>query len=264
MLLNGIAHDEAPGTAGYTTAGDEAGNNGNVAVSSNANASRSQPHRPLDVRPVPRHRHPALLADPDRIRPVLEPAEPDREGVELRGHARCRPRQQLGCTEARGTGRLPRQRLDDQPHSLRRRVARPANVLQLGRPVRRAAAHRAHALSGQRRERHAERPERTDPDLRTPQGNTNGTASAILDSDNAVVVIPAGPAGRRHLQRHRRVERRQRSLDVQRRPERTARCQLGATRPSRPAGDHCRHSPQATRSSPSRPSASPTPGFRGS
>ena len=39
MLLNGIAHDEAPGTNGYTTAGDEAGNSGNVAVSSNANAT---------------------------------------------------------------------------------------------------------------------------------------------------------------------------------------------------------------------------------
>ena len=32
MLLNGIAHDEAPGTPGYTTAGDQAGNSGNVAV----------------------------------------------------------------------------------------------------------------------------------------------------------------------------------------------------------------------------------------
>ncbi len=39
MLLNGIAHDEAPGTAGFTNAGDEAGNSGNVAVSSNANAT---------------------------------------------------------------------------------------------------------------------------------------------------------------------------------------------------------------------------------
>ena len=39
MLLNGIAHDEAPGTAGYTTTGDEAGNSGNVAVSSNPNAT---------------------------------------------------------------------------------------------------------------------------------------------------------------------------------------------------------------------------------
>ncbi|HYN34692.1 MAG TPA: CAP domain-containing protein, partial [Ilumatobacteraceae bacterium] len=39
MLLNGIAHDEAPGTAGFTNAGDDAGNSGNVAVSSNANAT---------------------------------------------------------------------------------------------------------------------------------------------------------------------------------------------------------------------------------
>jgi uncharacterized protein YkwD len=36
MLLNGIAHDEQPGTAGYTADGDAAGNSGNVAVSSNA------------------------------------------------------------------------------------------------------------------------------------------------------------------------------------------------------------------------------------
>ena len=34
MLLNGIAHDEAPGTPGYTAEGDQAGNSSNVAVSS--------------------------------------------------------------------------------------------------------------------------------------------------------------------------------------------------------------------------------------
>ncbi len=33
MLLNGIAHDEAPGTPGYTPDGDQAGNSSNVAVS---------------------------------------------------------------------------------------------------------------------------------------------------------------------------------------------------------------------------------------
>jgi uncharacterized protein YkwD len=39
MLLNGIAHDEQPGTNGYTTNGDTAGNSGNVAVSSDAGAT---------------------------------------------------------------------------------------------------------------------------------------------------------------------------------------------------------------------------------
>ena len=39
MLLNGIAHDETPGTPGYSADGDQAGNNGNVAVSSNASAT---------------------------------------------------------------------------------------------------------------------------------------------------------------------------------------------------------------------------------
>lgn len=34
MLLNGISHDEIPGNPGYTTSGDNAGNKGNVAVSS--------------------------------------------------------------------------------------------------------------------------------------------------------------------------------------------------------------------------------------
>lgn len=34
MLLNGIAHDEIPGRPGYTVEGDNAGNSGNVAVSS--------------------------------------------------------------------------------------------------------------------------------------------------------------------------------------------------------------------------------------
>ncbi len=39
MLLNGIAHDEAPGTPGYSTEGDQAGNSGNVAVSSSSTAT---------------------------------------------------------------------------------------------------------------------------------------------------------------------------------------------------------------------------------
>lgn len=39
MLLNGIAHDETPGTPGYTVEGDQAGNSGNVAVSSNVSAT---------------------------------------------------------------------------------------------------------------------------------------------------------------------------------------------------------------------------------
>lgn len=39
MLFNGIGHDETPGTPLYSTAGDIAGNNGNVAVSSGTNES---------------------------------------------------------------------------------------------------------------------------------------------------------------------------------------------------------------------------------
>ena len=39
MLQNGIAHDEIPGRAGYTPGGDVAGNSGNVAVSSSVSAS---------------------------------------------------------------------------------------------------------------------------------------------------------------------------------------------------------------------------------
>ncbi len=39
MLLNGIAHDEQPGSAGYSAEGDTAGNSGNVAVSSNPGAT---------------------------------------------------------------------------------------------------------------------------------------------------------------------------------------------------------------------------------
>jgi hypothetical protein len=39
MLYNGIAHYESPGTAFYSASGDEAGKTGNVAVSSNVNAT---------------------------------------------------------------------------------------------------------------------------------------------------------------------------------------------------------------------------------
>jgi len=39
MLLNSIAHDETPGSPGYTVDGDLAGNSGNVAVSSSSSAT---------------------------------------------------------------------------------------------------------------------------------------------------------------------------------------------------------------------------------
>lgn len=39
MLQNGITHDEVPGAPGYTSGGDIAGNSGNVAVSSSVSAS---------------------------------------------------------------------------------------------------------------------------------------------------------------------------------------------------------------------------------
>lgn len=39
MLLNGISHDEIPGRPGYTPGGDVAGNSGNVAVSSSVSAT---------------------------------------------------------------------------------------------------------------------------------------------------------------------------------------------------------------------------------
>ena len=39
MLWNGITHDETPGLPGYTTSGDTAGNNSNVAVSSGYDAT---------------------------------------------------------------------------------------------------------------------------------------------------------------------------------------------------------------------------------
>ena len=39
MLQNGISHDEIPGSPGYTTGGDTAGNSGNVAVSSSVAAT---------------------------------------------------------------------------------------------------------------------------------------------------------------------------------------------------------------------------------
>lgn len=39
MLYNGISHDEVPGKPGYTTSGDTAGNQGNVAVSSGYGAT---------------------------------------------------------------------------------------------------------------------------------------------------------------------------------------------------------------------------------
>ncbi len=42
VLLNGLAHDETPGTPGYTTSGDAAGNAGNVAGTGNAATTARQ------------------------------------------------------------------------------------------------------------------------------------------------------------------------------------------------------------------------------
>ena len=152
MLLNGIAHDEAPGTPGYTVEGDVAGNSSNVAVSSTASTNAQGPHRPVDVRSVPRHRHPATEPDAGVVRTVHEPAQSEHDAVEVGRRPRRAPRpdRQLAAVRA---DRVPRQRRDHEPHPVHRRIAGSAHVLRMERAHRRSAAHRHDAGDARPRRR---------------------------------------------------------------------------------------------------------------
>ncbi len=146
MLLNGIAHDEAPGTPGYTADGDQAGNSGNVAVSSSSTATAAPPHRSVDVRPVPRDRAPSAIAAAGRVRDVRQPSQSVHDAVEVSGHPRRHPRKQLGRRQTDEPCRVPRQWRHDEPHSFRRRVTRSTQLLRLGVPECRAPADRHDAV----------------------------------------------------------------------------------------------------------------------
>jgi uncharacterized protein YkwD len=145
MLLNGIAHDETPGTPGYTVEGDQAGNSGNVAVSSNSSAT---PRSHIDLWMTgPFHAIGLLRSSLQQSAFGLCASPPNPTNTNwksaatldvVRGNV-------WGAAEAADACRLSRQRSDDQPDPLHRGNARPENLLRLGRQDCRPAVDRLDA-----------------------------------------------------------------------------------------------------------------------
>lgn len=193
MMLNTIAHDEAPGTPGYTTDGDAAGNSGNVAVSSSSTAS-ARSH--IDL----------WMSGPFHAIGIL------RSSLRQTGYGRCTspPNPTKGTWRSAGTLDVIRglDRSAPRPSSpvvfpgdgattnMTRFVAESPDPRtfcgwdgrSVGLPLialMPAAVTGASAtLSG---------PSGPVPTCVLTRGNTSGTAQAILGGDDAVVVVPASP-----------------------------------------------------------------------
>ena len=262
MLLNGIAHDEAPGTAGYTTAATrrataatlpcrairtrqlEATSNSGCRDRSTPSASCAPRSRRPDsacvrARRTRRRHHGSLRATLDVIRGnnwgAPKPAAP----VVFPGNGST-----TSLTRFVAESPDPRTFCGWGGQS----VGLPLIALM---PSAVTAANAT--LNG---------PNGPIPTCVLHKGNTSGTASAILGGDNAVLVIPCESPRDRGIQRDASVPtaatrpgrstsiRTQSSAPARRRP------------PRRPRSRRRPRSPRATRSSPSHPSASPTPGSR--
>jgi hypothetical protein len=195
MLLNGIAHDEAPGTPGYTTAGDQAGNSGNVAVSSVASAT---PRSHIDL----------WMAGPFHAIGVLRPS------LAQAGYGLCSSPPNPSTTVWKSGGTLDVVRGNNwgaakpatpvvfpgngSTTSLTKFVAESPDPRtfcnwsgrKVGLPlialmpsnVTSATA----TLTG---------PSGPVPTCVLTKSNTSGVASSILGGDNAVIVVPAAPLG---------------------------------------------------------------------
>jgi hypothetical protein len=195
MMLNDIAHDEAPGTPGYTADGDAAGNAGNVAVSSNATTT-ARSH--IDL----------WMTGPFHAIGLL------RAGWQQTGYGQCasppnptrgRWRSAATLDVIRGINRsVPRPSTpvvfpgNGVTTSLTRFIAESPDprsfcgwgAQNVGLPLialMPAGVNNATAtLTG---------PAGPVTTCVLTRSNTNGVASSILGGDNAVVVVPATPLG---------------------------------------------------------------------
>jgi hypothetical protein len=193
MLMNDIAHDEAPGTWGYSVEGDQAGNSGNVAVSSNGNAT-ARSH--IDL----------WMTGPFHAIGLLRPSL----ASAAFGMCSSPPNPTKGRWNSGGTldvvrginPGIPRSSVpivfpgNGTTTSLTRFVAESPDprtfcgwgaqtvglplIALMPSPVNGAVA----SLIG---------PSGPVPTCVLTRSNTNGTASAILAGDNAVVVMPSAP-----------------------------------------------------------------------
>lgn len=186
MLYNGISHDEVPGLTGYTTAGDTAGNNGNVAVSSVMNTS-ARSHIEL------------WMSGPFHAIGVLRP------NLQSTGFGKCdlpgTPTWHSGATldVIRGLGSAPRPADpivfpgNGTTTNLDRFVVESPSPLTFcgwsgpaGLPIiammpERTSAIPTASLDG---------PNGPIEVCVLSAGNTSGVAQQILDGDNAVVIVP--------------------------------------------------------------------------
>lgn len=193
MLLNGIAHDEAPGTAGYSVAGDDAGNSGNVAVSSDPTATArdqidlwmSGPYHAIGIlRSTLREAGYGGCSSPPN--PSATPWKSGGTLDVIRGNDWGAPRPTVpvvfpgnGATTSltRFVAETPDPRIDcgwnGQTVGLPLLALMPAGVSS-------ATA----SLTG---------PTGPIPTCVLHASNTSGTASSILGGDNAVIVMPNAP-----------------------------------------------------------------------
>jgi len=193
MLLNGIAHDETPGSPGYTVDGDLAGNSGNVAVSSNSSATaRSHidlwmtgPFHAIGLlRPsLSQVAHGMCASPPNPTRTqwksaaTLDVVRGNNWGAAKLGTPVVFPGNGATTSLTRFIAETPDPRTfcgwGSQTVGLPLIAMMPSNVTTAsatlvgpGGPVPTCVLHKA---------------------------NTTGTASSILGGDNAIVVVPASP-----------------------------------------------------------------------
>lgn len=193
MLLNGISHDEAPGTAGYTAEGDQAGNSGNVAVSSSSSAT---PRSHIDL----------WMTGPFHAIGVL------RSSLTQTGFGTCASPPNPSATNWKSAATLDVVRGNNwSAPKPKTPVVFPGNgaTTNLTRFIAESPDPRTFCgWSGQRvgLPLIALMPSTVNSasaTLRGPNGpiptcvlhknNTSGVASSILSGDNAVVVVPASP-----------------------------------------------------------------------
>lgn len=190
MLYNGISHDEVPGARGYTAKGDTAGNSGNVAVSSVYGTS-DRSHVEL------------WMTGPFHAIGILRP------NLQRVGYGKCddtstspwRSGATLDVLSGLGSGPRPGTPItfpgNGTTTSLGRFVTESPNPLdfcgwtgEAGLPVIAlmpdAVTSAVSSLSG---------PGGPLETCTLFAGNTSGSARAILQGDNAVVVVPRRPLG---------------------------------------------------------------------
>jgi hypothetical protein len=187
MLENGISHDEVPGNPGYTSGGDTAGNSSNVAVSSSA-AATARDHielwmtGPFHAIGVLRHNLTSsgfgMCADDDTPTSWRSGATLD----VIRGLDTSIPRPSTPILFPGDGATVPLNRfITEYPNPVDMCGWSGAAGLPLIAMMPNDVTSATATLTG---------PDGPIPTCSLHKGNTSSTARAILDSDNAVVVMP--------------------------------------------------------------------------